>query len=348
MAVAVITGSAGLVGSETVRFFGRQCFDVIGIDNDSRQSYFGPDASTSFARHMLEVELACYRHHYVDIRDENAISSIFASYGKDIHLVVHTAGQPSHDWADRNPQVDFAVNATGTLILLEATRRHCPDAVFLFTSSNKVYGDNPNKLPLVELPTRWELEACHPYGKHGIDENLSVDQTQHSLFGVSKLAADSLVQEYGRRFHLRTTCFRAGCLTGPGHAANKLHGFLAYLARCVVCGHSYQVLGHQGKQVRDNMHAADLVNAFWHVFQNPRHGEVYNVGGGRYSHSSLVEAIALCEETAKKKLTWAYVPEHRAGDHIWYVSDMRKFQAHYPAWSYQYDLPTIVRELCAK
>lgn len=345
MSVAMITGSAGLVGSESARFFHDRGFDVAGIDNDTRRRLFGPDASTDAQRQRLESSLANYRHFDSDIRDRSALAAIFAHYGAAVELVIHTAAQPSHDWAARDPQTDFAINAQGTLNLLELTRKHCPRASFIFTSTNKVYGDTPNLLPLVEQPTRWELDAGHPYFEHGIDERMSVDQTRHSLFGVSKLAADALVQEYGRYFGLNTVCFRGGCLTGPAHAGTQLHGFLSYLARCAVTGTCYTVFGYQGKQVRDNVHSFDLVNMFWHYHQQPRPGEVYNAGGGRHSHCSLREAIVRCEQLSGRRMLVEYCDQPRLGDHIWYVSDTRKFRGHYPTWDYRYDLGQILSQI---
>ena len=310
-----------------------------------RKQFFGDDASTEWSRRDLESSVPSYTHLETDIRDRSAIESVFAEYGSDIKLVVHTAAQPSHDWAAKDPHTDFSVNATGTLNLLEATRQYCPKASFIFTSTNKVYGDNPNLLPLVELATRWEIEKTHPYHEHGIDENLSIDQTKHSLFGVSKLAADSLVQEYGRYFAMNTACFRGGCLTGPGHSGTMLHGFLSYLVKCALTGAQYTVFGYQGKQVRDNIHSLDLVNMFWEYHQAPKPGEVYNAGGGRFSNCSMKEAIDLCETRTGKKMDLVYTENNRIGDHIWYISDTRKFQTHYPAWKQTYDLPRIVDEI---
>lgn len=345
MSVAVITGSAGLIGAEAVRFFSARGLDVVGIDNDMRRTFFGDDASTAWSRRALQSTVPRYAHHEVDIRDRDAIEGLFARYGQRISAVIHTAAQPSHDWAAKDPHVDFSVNANGTLVLLDATRRFCPDASFIFTSTNKVYGDNPNKLPLVELDSRWEVASDHAYADHGIDEQMSVDHTQHSLFGVSKLAADQLVQEYGRYFGMKTVCFRGGCLTGPGHSGTMLHGFLSYLVKCAVTGSEYTIFGYKGKQVRDNIHAADLVNMFWHYCQNPRSGEVYNAGGGRHSNCSMQEAITLCEELTGRSMRVKYDDRARLGDHIWYVSDTRKFQNHYPDWSYRYDLRATLEEI---
>jgi CDP-paratose 2-epimerase len=345
MSIAIVTGSAGLIGSETTRFFSSKGLDVVGIDNDMRREFFGPDASTAWNRALLEKELRDYRHVEADIRDDQTMAQLFAKYGRDIKVIIHTAAQPSHDWAARDPFKDFTVNANGTLTLLEMTRRYCPEAVFIFTSTNKVYGDTPNSLPLVEQDSRWELDAAHPYARHGIDESMSIDQSKHSLFGASKVAADVLVQEYGRYFGIRTACFRGGCLTGPAHSGTQLHGFLAYLMKCAVTGAKYTVIGHKGKQVRDNIHSYDLVNMLWHFFQQPRIGEVYNAGGSRYSNCSISEAIDICSEITGRPMAWEYAEESRIGDHIWWISDVRKFRAHYPDWDYHYNLKQILQEI---
>jgi CDP-paratose 2-epimerase len=348
MAVVVVTGSAGLIGSETVRTFCAFGYDVVGIDNDMRSVFFGEDASTRWNRALLQSAYRTrYRHADIDIRDQRAVDAIFAQYGREIQLVVHTAAQPSHDWAAREPMTDFSINAAGTLVLLEATRKHCPEAVFIFTSTNKVYGDGPNALPLRELETRWEIEPEHSYWP-GIDEHMSLDQVTHSLFGVSKVAADLLVQEYGRYFHMRTACFRAGCLTGPHHAGTALHGFLAYLMKCVCMGVPYTVHGYKGKQVRDNIHSADLAAAFYHFYLEPREAEVYNIGGGRQSNCSMLEAIQLCQEIAGRELAWTYSEANRIGDHIWYISDTRKFQEHYPEWRQRYGLRELLEDIYAQ
>lgn len=344
MKQVIVTGSAGLIGSETVKRFHREGYRVIGIDNDMRARFFGDEASTRRTRCQLEESLPGYTHYDLDIRDTSSMDALFQREGASIGLVVHTAAQPSHDWAVRDPFTDFSINANGTLNLLEATRKHAPEAVFIFTSTNKVYGDTPNRLPLVETPLRWEIETGHRYA-NGIDEGMSIDQTKHSLFGASKVAADVLVQEYGRYFGMKTACFRGGCLTGPAHAGTELHGFLAYLLKCTLQERPYQVFGYRGKQVRDNIHSYDLVEAFWQYFQAPRPGEVYNMGGGRHSNCSILEAIALCERVCGKKLTWSYKEENRIGDHIWWISDVAKFQAHYPQWYYRYDIEEIVAEI---
>jgi CDP-paratose 2-epimerase len=344
MSVAIVTGSAGLIGSETCRKFHAEGLDVVGIDNDMRARFFGPEASTAPTRERLRTSLKKYSHHDLDIRDTDAMEKLFAQLGNAIQVVVHTAAQPSHDWAARDPHVDFTVNALGTLNLLEATRRNAPEAVFIFTSTNKVYGDTPNYLPLVELHDSYDLETLHPYFE-GIDETMSIDATKHSLFGASKAAGDLLVQEYGRYFGMRTACFRGGCLTGPAHAGTELHGFLAYLMKCAVAGVPYRVFGHKGKQVRDNIHSADLVDAFWEFFRAPRSGEVYNIGGGRHSYCSMLQAIGTCEEISGNRLNWSYVEQNRIGDHVWWISNVSKFRAHYPQWKYRYDLRAILGEI---
>ena len=310
-----------------------------------RKEFFGDDASTDWSRRDLEAKHPDYAHFSIDIRDRERIESLFREYGADIEVVVHTAAQPSHDWAAKDPHTDFTVNANGTLTLLEAARKSCPEARFVFLSTNKVYGDNPNSLPLVELETRWEVDPSHPYHARGIDEHLSVDQTKHSLFGVSKLAADAMVQEYGRYFGMNTVCLRGGCLTGPGHSGTMMHGFLSYLVKCSITGTRYTVFGYGGKQVRDNIHSFDLVNMIWQFCEDPRPGEVYNAGGGRFSNCSMREAIALCEARTGRKMDVVYTDANRIGDHIWYISDTSKFRSHYPGWEQTYDLPRIVDEI---
>jgi CDP-paratose 2-epimerase len=345
VSTVIITGSAGLIGSESTTFFAQQGFDVVGIDNDMRRVFFGEEASTAWNRQRLEQTVGSnYVHVEADIRDVDAITKVFDRYRTDIALIIHTAAQPSHDWAARDPVMDFTVNANGTLNLLEATRRYAPEAAFIFTSTNKVYGDTPNRLPLVELESRWEIEPTHTYNP-GIREDLSIDQTLHSLFGASKVAADVLVQEYGRYFGLRTACFRGGCLTGPNHSGTKLHGFLAYLIKCAVIGTPYTVYGYKGKQVRDNIHSQDLIHAFYEFFKAPRVGEVYNMGGGRYSNCSMLEAIAICQEIIGKEMHWTYSEQNRIGDHIWWVSDNGKFANHYPNWKLEYNVAEILQEI---
>lgn len=345
MSIVIITGSAGLIGSEATTFFAKQGFEVVGIDNDLRRVFFGEEASTTWNRQRLEQSLKDkYTHIEADIRDSETINKIFEKYGSNISLVIHTAAQPSHDWAARDPTMDFTINANGTLNLLEATRHHAPESPFIFTSTNKVYGDTPNRLPLVELESRWEIEATHTY-QPGIREDMSIDQTLHSLFGASKVAADVLVQEYGRYFGLKTACFRGGCLTGPNHSGTQLHGFLAYLMKCAVTERPYTVYGYKGKQVRDNIHSADLIQAFYEFFKAPRMGEVYNTGGGRYSNCSMLEAIKICQGIVGRELKWTYSEQNRVGDHIWWISDNSKFIKHYPNWKLQYNVPQILQEI---
>jgi CDP-paratose 2-epimerase len=310
-----------------------------------RSRFFGQEASTAWQRQQIEQELGPrYRHHAIDIRDDKSIAELFQRHGNAIELIVHTAAQPSHDWAAREPLTDFGVNAVGTLNLLEATRQHAPNAVFIFTSTNKVYGDTPNRLPLTELETRWEIQAGHPY-EGGIPEEMSIDQTLHSLFGASKVAADVLVQEYGRYFGMKTACFRGGCLTGPNHSGTQLHGFLAYLMKCAAKQMPYTVFGYKGKQVRDNIHSADLISAFDQFFRSPRSGEVYNIGGGRFSNCSMHEAIAMCEKITGHEMQVTYQDLNRTGDHIWWISDVSKFAAHYPNWNQQYNIEAILNEI---
>ncbi len=344
MSTAIVTGAAGLVGSETVKFLHGNGMDVIGIDNNLREYFFGQDGSTRWKNAELSSSLRGYRHIDLDVRDKDMVFRVFGE-GSDISLVVHCAAQPSHDWAAREPITDFTVNAFGTLVLLESVRCFAPDAVFIFTSTNKVYGDIPNLLPMVEFDTRWELEGSHPYACRGIDESMSVDQARHSVFGASKVAADIMTQEYGRYFGLKTGTFRCGCLTGPGHSGAELHGFLSYLVKCVVTGRPHTIYGYKGKQVRDNIHSYDLVNAFWHFFERPRPGEVYNMGGSRHSNCSVIEAISKLEVLCQKSLNYSIGEHPRSGDHIWWISDVSKFRRHFPAWSFSYTLDDILEDL---
>lgn len=345
--ITLVTGSGGLIGSEAVRRFAALGQEVIGIDNDLRRYFFGPEASTCWQVDRLKREVPGYTHNAMDIRDWPAIERLFAEYGSDIDLIVHTAAQPSHDWAAKEPFTDFGINATGTLNLLEATRRYCPQATFIFCSTNKVYGDRPNGLPLVELDTRWEVPEDHPYHA-GIDEDMSLDACKHSIFGASKAAADLMVQEYGRYFGMKTACFRGGCLTGPSHSGAMLHGFLSYLMKCAMTGQPYTVFGYKAKQVRDNIHSSDLVSAFQAFYRNPRMGAVYNMGGGRESNCSMLEAIAMCEEITGRKVNWSYCEDHRSGDHIWWVSGLQRFKADYPEWRITYDVRAILQEIYAQ
>ncbi len=344
MNIAVVTGSSGLIGSEAARYFAGKGLAVVGVDNDMRRYFFGDEASTAWNKEALKSEIKDYTHKDLDIRDMEGLQGLFKEYGADIKLVIHTAAQPSHDWAAKEPLTDFGINATGTLNLLEATRLHCPEAVFIFVSTNKVYGDLPNILPLEEQETRWELPGDHPfYG--GIDESMSIDQSKHSLFGASKVAADVLTQEYGRYFDMKTACFRGGCLTGPNHSGAELHGFLAYLMKCCVTGEEYTVFGYKGKQVRDNIHSYDLITAFDAFYQAPRNGEVYNMGGGRQNSCSVLEAIDACEKITGKKMNHTYSDTNRSGDHMWYISHLGKFQSHYPDWQQTYSLQDTLGQI---
>ncbi len=348
MSVAIITGSGGLIGSEASTFFASIGLHVVGIDNNMRREFFGDEASTEWNVRRLQDTLGKqYAHIQADIRDPGEMNRIFSQFGRQIALVIHTAAQPSHDWAARDPQKDFGVNAVGTLNLLEAARQFAPEAAFIFTSTNKVYGDTPNRLPLIEQEQRWEIDPAHPW-VGGIPEEMSIDQSTHSVFGASKVAADIMVQEYGRYFGMKTAAFRGGCLTGPNHSGTKLHGFLAYLMKCITIGEPYTVIGYKGKQVRDNIHSADLIAAFHEFFKAPRCGEVYNMGGGRESNCSMLEAIALGEQIAGRKLSWTYQEQNRIGDHIWYVSALDKFKSHYPAWGIRHSVEDILRDIHEK
>jgi CDP-paratose 2-epimerase len=341
----MITGSAGLIGSEACTYFAARGLQIVGIDNDMRRVFFGDEASTTWNIDRLKRTLGkAYVHHTLDIRDRETINKLFCTYSKNISLVIHTAAQPSHDWAAREPFTDFDINAVGTLNILEATRKHSPEAVFIFTSTNKVYGDTPNRLPLEELELRYELPSDHPY-YNGIREDMSIDASLHSLFGASKVAADVLVQEYGRYFGMKTACFRGGTLTGPQHSATQLHGFLGYVMRCTMTSTPYTVFGYKGKQVRDAIHSHDLITAFDAFFKRPRCGEVYNIGGGRFSNCSVLEAIQLSQEIAGRELVWSYDERNRVGDHIWWIGDNGKFQSHFPDWRQTYDVARILQEI---
>ncbi len=345
MPVAIITGSGGLIGSESVRHFVESGFDVVGIENDMRARFFGPSASTMPAtERLLAFYGGAFRSLDLDIRDRDGIDRVFADAGPTLQLVIHTAAQPSHDWAASDPHTDFSVNAGGTLNLLEATRRHAPSATFVFCSTNKVYGDTPNGLPLETAGDRLELPRNHRYWR-GIDTTMSIDASTHSLFGVSKAAADLLVQEYGRYFDMPTVAYRGGCLTGPNHAGAELHGFLSYLMRCTITGTTYTVYGYDGLQVRDNIHSADLVSAFAAFHCAPRAGAVYNIGGGRHSNCSVREAIAACERIAQRELDWTLADDNRVGDHRWWISDLEPFKVDYPDWELTYDVDAILQEI---
>ncbi len=340
MRTAIVTGSSGLIGSEMVAYLDTRGWRTHGVDNNMRRDFFGPEGDTTPNLERLLRGARRFTHHALDIRDREAMLRLFEEHPPE--LVVHCAAQPSHDLAARRPFDDFEVNAVGTLNLLEAARRNAPEAPFAFMSTNKVYGDGPNELPLVELETRWDY--AEPKDRHGIAEDFRVDSTMHSLFGASKLAADTMVQEYGRYFGMPTVCFRGGCLTGPHHAGTELHGFLAYLAHAVRAGVPYRIYGHKGKQVRDNIHSYDVCTAIEAFAAAPRVAAVYNLGGGRANSVSMIEAIARFEDVYARKLDAQYVDEARRGDHVCYISDLRRFQADYPGWELTKTLDAIVDE----
>ena len=344
MPVAIVTGSGGLVGSESVRHLVASGYDVIGLENDMRASFFGESASTRRVSEQLKAEHAEFRWLELDIRDADGVDRIVRENAAALELIVHAAAQPSHDWAASDPHTDWGVNATATLNLLQAARAHAPDVPFVFLSTNKVYGDTPNFLPLEETATRLELPAGHRW-HGGIDTGMSIDRSMHSLFGVSKAAADLMVQEYGRYFDMPTVALRCGCLTGPSHAGAKLHGFLSYLMRCAVTGDRYTVFGYGAKQVRDNLHSADLVRAIAAYVAAPRPAAVYNMGGGRFANCSMLEAIEACERISGRTLDWELSDQARMGDHRWWISDLDEFRRDYPDWSPEYDIDTTLREI---
>ena len=344
MKIALITGSCGLVGSESSLFFSKKGFQILGVDNNSRKSFFGPDGDITWLKNKLKKQIKEYNHFSVDIRNFKNLEKIFRKYKKKINVIIHTAAQPSHDWAKNKPFIDFDINARGTLNLLELTNKYCPSAPFIFMSTNKVYGDNPNKLPLIEKKTRWEIKNIHKF-KSGIDETMSIDNCTHSFFGSSKSYADLIVQEYGKNVGLKTACFRAGCITGPNHSGAKLHGFLSYLVKTVLTKKKYTIIGYKGKQVRDNIHSSDLVKCFWEFYKKPRKGEVYNTGGTRLSNCSILEALNYLEHKTKNKIKKIYIKKNRVGDHIWYVSSMKKFKKHFPNWRQKFTTKKILDEL---
>lgn len=344
MPAAVVTGSGGLVGSAVTRRLIEDGFDVIGIDNDARSSFFGAQASTRAVSEGLDSDNDAFHWAEVDIRDRDGIEHAFREARGPIELIVHAAAQPSHDWAASDPEADFTINANGTLNMLEVARAHALDATFAHLSTNKVYGDAPNHLPLLETDSRLELPREHRWFD-GIDTSMSIDRTLHSLFGVSKAAADLLVQEYGRYFGMPTVCFRGGCLTGPAHAGAELHGFLSYLMRCAVAGTAYTVYGYGGKQVRDNLHADDVASAVMAFHASPQTAAVYNLGGGRQSNCSVLEAIKACESLTGREMRYRIEPQARIGDHRWWITDIGEFQRDYPDWSPVYGIDEILREL---
>lgn len=344
MKTVLITGSNGLIGSESVKFFLDKGFNVVGIDNDMRSYFFGEKSSTKSVFDEL-IKLKNYTHHNIDIRDYDKLLNIFKSLGNKINCVIHTAAQPSHDWAAKEPITDFTINANGTLNLLELTRFYCKEACFIYTSTNKVYGDNPNTLPLIENDLRYEINEEHIFYKNGINESMSIDYTKHSLFGSSKLSADILVQEYGKYFNMNTVCFRGGCLTGPQHKGSELHGFLSYIIKSAIENTPYTIFGYKGKQVRDNIHSFDLVNAFWYYYNNPKQGEVYNIGGSRKNSVSILETIKYLDDEYNLKLNYKISEKNREGDHIWYISDVSKFMNDYPGWDYKYSIEDIIKDI---
>ncbi len=345
MGIVLVTGSGGLIGSEAVRFFSAHFKKVIGIDNNMRQYFFGENASVQSNINSLVKSIHNYEHFSLDIRNYQGLEEIYKQHIDKIKLIIHTAAQPSHDWAAKEPLTDFGINAQGTLNMLELTRTYCPEAVFIFTSTNKVYGDTPNYLPLCELETRWEIDLKHPFYKEGVDESMTIDQSKHSIFGVSKVAADVMAQEYGRYFGMNIGIFRGGCLSGPNHRGEKLHGFLAYLMKCAFKKEEYTIFGYKGKQVRDNIHSEDLINMFCQFYNNPKKGEVYNAGGGRYSNCSMLEAINLCQEITGDKMNIKYSETNRIGDHIWWISDVSKFKRDFPDWNWRFDVRSILTEI---
>ena len=344
MKIALITGSCGLVGSESATFFSKKGFKILGIDNNTRKLLFGKDGDISWVKKKLNKTLKNYYHFNVDIRNYNSLKKIFSKYKSNIKVIIHAAAQPSHDWAKDKPFIDFDINSKGTLNLLELTKIFCSKAPFIFMSTNKVYGDNPNFLPLVEKKTRWEIKNSHRF-RYGIDETMSIDNCTHSFFGASKSYADLIVQEYGKNIGLKTACFRAGCITGPNHSGAKLHGFLSYLVKASIQNKKYTLIGYKGKQVRDNIHSEDLVKCFWEFYKKPSRGEIYNTGGGRFSNCSIIEALNLVEKIAKIKIKKIVLKQNRIGDHIWYISDMKKFKKAYPKWKQKYSTLKIIREL---
>ena len=347
MNIALITGSCGLVGSESSIYFSKKKFKILGVDNNVRKFLFGKDGDISWVKKNLKKNVKNYVHLNTDIRNFNALKKIFSKYKNKIKIIIHAAAQPSHDWAKHKPFIDFDINAKGTLNLLELTKKYCPNAPFIFMSTNKVYGDNPNHLPLDEKKTRWQIKKDHRF-KNGIDETMSIDNCTHSFFGASKSYADLIVQEYGKNVGLKTACFRAGCITGPNHSGAKLHGFLSYLVKISLKKKKYTLIGYKGKQVRDNIHSHDLVSCFWEFYKKPRKGEVYNIGGGRYSNCSILEALKIVEKISKIKIQRKILKNNRVGDHIWYVSSLRKFKKHYPKWRQIYSTKKIIDELIKK
>ena len=344
MSIALITGSSGLIGSEAAYFFSSKGLDVLGVDNNFRQVFFGKEGSTIWQKNRLIDKIKKYKHFDTDIRSYSNLEKIFKKFKKNIGIVIHCAAQPSHDYGKNFPILDFDINAKGTLNMLELTKIYCPDAVFIHMSTNKVYGDNPNNLNIFEKSKRWEIKNSDK-NYNGIKENFSLDNCTHSFFGVSKVYSDLITQEYGLNVGLKTTTFRGGCITGPNHSGAKLHGFLSYLVKSSLKEKKYSIIGYKGKQVRDNIHSSDLVNCFWEVFKKPKKGEVYNIGGGRFSNCSIIEALEIVEKITGTKIKKKYIKSNRIGDHIWYISDLSKFKKDYPRWKQKYNTEKILEEL---
>ena len=343
MSIVLITGSCGLVGSESVEFFYKKGFVILGIDNNSRKKFFGETASINWKKNELIKKYKYYRHFNLDIRKYKPLERIFKKYKNKISLIIHAAAQPSHDYAKTKINLDFEINAIGTLNLLELTKKYCFKVPFIFMSTNKVYGDNPNKLSLIEKKKRWEVNNKKYW--NGIDENFSIDNCTHSFFGVSKTYGDLLVQEYGKNIGLKTVTFRAGCITGSNHSGAKLHGFLSFLVKSCLKNKEYSIIGHKGKQVRDNIHSSDLINCFWEFYKKPTSGEIYNIGGGRYSNCSILEAIEIIEKELNIKIKKKFVKKSRVGDHIWYISNNKKFMKKYPKWKQKFNIRRIILDL---
>ena len=343
MSIVLITGSCGLVGSESVEFFYKKGFVILGIDNNSRKKFFGETASINWKKNELIKKYKYYRHFNLDIRKYKPLERIFKKYKNKISLIIHAAAQPSHDYAKTKINLDFEINAIGTLNLLELTKKYCFKVPFIFMSTNKVYGDNPNKLSLIEKKKRWEVNNKKYW--NGIDENFSIDNCTHSFFGVSKSYGDLLVQEYGKNIGLKTVTFRAGCITGSNHSGAKLHGFLSFLVKSCLKNKKYSIIGHKGKQVRDNIHSSDLINCFWEFYKKPTSGQIYNIGGGRYSNCSILEAIEIIEKELNIKIKKKFVKKSRLGDHIWYISNNKKFMKKYPKWKQKFNIRRIILDL---
>jgi CDP-paratose 2-epimerase len=344
--IAIITGSSGLIGSESVKFFIEKGFNVVGIDNNMRKYFFGEQGSTEESKNkLIKLFEDKYIHFNTDIRNYDELLEIFSKFSSKIKIIIHTAAQPSHDWASKEPVTDFTINANGTLNLLELTRKYCKDATFIFTSTNKVYGDTPNNLKLIETETRYEYFENDSLSK-GINENMTIDRSKHSLFGVSKLSADVMCQEYGKYFGMNVGIFRGGCLTGPNHSGTELHGFLSYLIKCIVNDDTYKIYGYKGKQVRDNIHSLDLVKAFWFFHLNPKKGEVYNIGGGRENSISIIETINLVNKLLDKNWDkFIFDKNNRIGDHIWYITDNKKFISDFPLWKIEISLDETIKQI---